>query len=294
MRMARSLLLLLAGALSATAEPKPLETFANCTFVPTAWADGDSFRIRTTTGAEHTVRLYGVDCLELHLGDDRNLSRLREQRRYFGITDVGKTSAESMAIARDLAQQAADLSARSLARPFTLHTRFSHGGGDPAFKRILGFITLADGRDLGALLVQQGLARSQGIITTLPDGTSVVEARGMLDDWELQALKKGRGIWARTDWEKLPAERQLQRKEKAEARIAAGEDGPAPDFKIDPNRATRQQLIDLDGIGDTLADRIIAERQKTRFLKAKDLLRIKGLTRATLRKIAPHLIFAEK
>jgi hypothetical protein len=53
MRRARSLLLLFAGALSATAEPKPLETFANCTVVPTAWADGDSFRIRTTTGAEN-------------------------------------------------------------------------------------------------------------------------------------------------------------------------------------------------------------------------------------------------
>ena len=204
--------------LPATAAPKPLEKFENCTFVPTEWADGDSFRIKTATGEEHTIRLYGVDCLELHVaGNDRNLDRLREQRRYFGITDAGKNNEESMKIAAALAKQAAEFTAKSLQAPFTLHTRFSDGGGDPNFERIYGFITLADGKDLGSVLVQQGLARASGIISTMPDGMSVVEARGMLQDLEIQALKKDRGIWAKTNWEKLPAERQLQRREKAEA-----------------------------------------------------------------------------
>lgn len=250
----RMLPALLAGLLSfADAAPKPLQTIKGCTFIPTEWADGDSFRIKTPDGTEHTIRLYGADCLELHVAnDDRNLARLREQRRYFGITDAGKNNQESMKIALALAKEAADLTAKSLHAPFTLSTRFPDGGGDPNFKRIYGYITLAEGKDLGSVLVQQGWARAKGIISTMPDGMSVEEARGMLQDLEIQALKRDCGIWAKTNWDNLPAERHLQREKKAEADIAKDQNGPGPDFKIDPNTATRKQLIDLDGIGEAL------------------------------------------
>ncbi len=266
MRIAHSLVLFFALFLPATAAPKPLRKFENCTLVPTAWADGDSFRIKTANGEEHTIRLYGVDCLELHVaGNDRNLARLREQRSYFGITAVGKNLKESMKIAAEFAKEGADFTAKSLQAPFTLHTRFSDGAGDPNFERVLGFITLADGKDLGSTLVEHGLARAKGIISTMPDGMSIEEARGMLQDLEIQALKKDRGIWAKTNWDKLPAERQLQRRQKAEAKIAKNQNAPVPDFKIDPNTATREELIDLKGIEDILADRIIEERKKGPF-----------------------------
>ena len=284
---------LLAGLLPfAEAAPKPLQTIKGCTFIPTDWADGDSFRIKTPDGTEHTIRLYGVDCLELHVAnDDRNLARLREQCRYFGITDAGKNNEESMKIALALAKEASDLTAKSLHAPFTLSTRFSDGGGDPNFERIYGFITLTDGKDLGSVLVQQGWARAKGIISTMPDGMSVVEARGMLQDLEIQALKKDRGIWAKTNWDKLPVERRLQRKEKAEADIAKDQHGPGPDFKLDPNTATREQLINLDGIGDALADRIIAERTKAPFAKPEDLQRVPGISPKTLDKFRRNLEF---
>jgi hypothetical protein len=41
------IVLFFALLLPATAAPKPLEKFENCTLVPTDWADGDSFRIRS-------------------------------------------------------------------------------------------------------------------------------------------------------------------------------------------------------------------------------------------------------
>jgi endonuclease YncB( thermonuclease family) len=288
------IVLFFAFFLPVTAAPKPLQKFENCTLVPTDWADGDSFRIRTAAGEEHTIRLYGVDCLELHVaGDDRNIARLREQRRYFGITNAGKNNEESMMIAKALAKEAADFTAKSLQAPFTLHTRFSDGGGDPDFQRFYGYVTLADGKDLGSLLVQQGLARAKGIISTMPDGTPVVEARGMLQDLEIQALKKDRGMWAKTNWDQLPAERQLQRKEIAEAQIAKNQNAPGPDFTINPNLAARKELIALKGIGDILADRVIEERKKAPFIKAEDLLRVKGLNKTTLENIRPHLVFPE-
>ena len=34
------------------------QTFKNCTFVPTNWADGDSFQIKKTDGKLMTIRLY--------------------------------------------------------------------------------------------------------------------------------------------------------------------------------------------------------------------------------------------
>ena len=73
------------------APPKPLVLLRNCSFVPTAWADGDSFRIKTAAGEEHTIRLYGADCMEWHIGDDTDARRLRAQRRYFGITEAASS-----------------------------------------------------------------------------------------------------------------------------------------------------------------------------------------------------------
>jgi competence protein ComEA len=271
--------------LPVTAAPNPLDNFEGCTLVLTDWADGDSFRVKTAAGQEHTVRLYGVDCIELHVdGNDRNLDRLREQRRYFGITDAGKNNEESMKIALSLAKEAADFTAKSLQKPFTLHTRFADGGGDPNFKRILGFVTLADGKDLGSVLVQQGLARAKGIISTMPDGTSVVEARGMLQDLEIQALKKDRGIWARTDWDKLPVERRLQRKETAEAKIVKDQNAPGLEAKINPNTASLDELMMIPGIAEITADAIIKGRP---YANMADLLKVRGIGPKTLEKFAP-------
>lgn len=275
----------------ALAAPKPMQTFEGCKLIPFEWADGDSFKIKTAKGDEMTIRLYAVDCLELHPEGDRNGDRLREQRRYFGISDAGKNLKESVEIANSFAKQAADFTAQSLRKPFTLHTRFSSGGGDPRFKRFLGFITLADGSDLGSTLVRRGLARTLGTYSSTPDGKTLKEAKGMLRDLEIHALKNDVGIWARTNWDKLPTERQQLRKEKAEAEITKKLNAPSSDFKINPNVVSKKELMDLEGIGETLADRIIEERKKAPFLKADDLLRVKQLTKPTLEKIRPHLVF---
>lgn len=229
--------------------------------------------------------------MELHLGDERNIIRLRDQRRYFGIYEVGKSDEESMKIALDVAHEAKNFTAKCLMKPFTLNTRFTDGRGSPEFPRFYGFITLQDGRDLGTVLVQEGLARAVGTISTMPDGRSMAESREMLRDFEIQALKKGRGIWAKTNWDKLPAERQILRKEKAEAKIAKKLNAPPPDFKINPNKATKSQLIALDGIGEILAERIISEREKASFKNIEDLGKAVNLKKSVMEMIKPHLDF---
>ncbi len=39
---------------------QPLVELRKCKLVPTEWADGDSFEIKTEDGSQHTVRLYGA------------------------------------------------------------------------------------------------------------------------------------------------------------------------------------------------------------------------------------------
>jgi competence protein ComEA len=267
---------------------EPLSKLENCTFVPADWADGDSFQIKTATGDAHTVRLYGVDCLEWHVHTDSDSRRLSTQRRYFGITAAAPTVAKSIELAKDFGKAAGEKTAALLAKPFTVHTRFSDARGDGRHKRIYGFVTCADGSDLAATLVKAGLARAYGVDAQTPDGKSAKESAAALADLELQAAKRGVGIWARTDWDKLPVERFQQRQEDEETDLAIAKRPLPAGFKLDPNTAARDDLMKLSGIGEVMANRIITGRP---YQKLSDLLEVDGIGPETLKKLAPHLIF---
>ena len=260
-----------------------LVAIEGCTLVPADWADGDSFRIRTPAGDEHTVRLYGVDCPEHHVNGETDARRLRSQRRYFGIAEVKPDAAASIEFAKRLAADATTETRRLLGRPFIVHTSFADGRGDGRFKRIYAFVTDATGGDLAEVLVSKGLARAYGVARGTPAGESGDEYRERLADLELQAAKRGIGIWAHTDWDKLPLERRLERLEDHELKQAI--DGAAPPpagFTIDPNTASRDDLMRLPGVGEALANRIIEHRPYKRVV---DLLEVDGIGPAKFREL---------
>jgi len=265
---------------------EPLQEFTNCTLVPTAWADGDSFLVRFPDGAERTVRLYGADCIEWHVTNATDERRLRGQRRYFGITQAAADPAASIALAKDYGRLAAEETARVLAQPFIVHTAFSDARGDGRYPRVYAFVTTSDGGDLATHLVEQGLARAFGVYRATPDGRTAAEYRARLADIELRAAKLGRGVWSKTDWDALPDERGEQRDDDAMVELAIGKAGLAPDEKINPNTAGRDELMKLPGIGEAMANRIIENRPYT---KKADLLNVPGIGPATLRKLMPHL-----
>ncbi|MFQ5579295.1 MAG: ComEA family DNA-binding protein [Nitrospiria bacterium] len=61
---------------------------------------------------------------------------------------------------------------------------------------------------------------------------------------------------------------------------------------IDVNIASQKELESLPGIGPKLAGAIIKDRlRKGRFLRAADLLRVKGIGPKRLEKIKPYLLF---
>ena len=251
-----------------------LEKFPACRMVQAAWADGDSFLIQTQRNEQHTIRLYGADCLELHVNDDTDARRLRAQRRYFGISEAGGSPQASIALAKETGNLAAAETARALAKPFTVYTAFADARGDARFKRVYAFVVTADGEDLGERLVRLGLARAFGVYRETPDGKHSDEYREKLRDLELRASKKENGIWAKTDWDKLPTERALQRTEDAELELATQSKKRVPTAVIDLNTASRDQLLAIPGVGDVTANRIIQGRP---YASLNDLGNVEGL-----------------
>ena len=286
-RIAGRLAVMLALLAGAPACPEELAAIEGCRLVPADWADGDSFRIRTSTGEEHTIRLYGVDCLEHHVSGETDARRLRSQRRYFGITEARPEAAASVEFAKQLAAQATAETRSVLAKPFTVHTSFADGRGDGRFQRIYAFVFDSQGRDLGAHLVSKGLARAYGVARATRLGESGNDYRERLADLQLQAAKRGVGIWAHTDWDKLPIERRLEREEDRELRSSIDGAAPPPEgFMLDPNTASRDDLMRLPGVGETLANRIIEHRPYQRVV---DLLEVEGIGPARFRELKAML-----
>ena len=77
-------------------------------------------------------------------------------------------------------------------------------------------------------------------------------------------------------------------------RAGRREPDPAPARRVlpalrplDVNRATEPELARLPGVGPTLASRIVAARP---FADVDDLRRVKGVRRATLERLRPHVV----
>lgn len=254
-----------------------MQTFENCRLETTEWADGDSFQVLLPDGRKQTVRLYGADCMEMHVqGDDSNARRLRDQRRYFGIADI--TLAKSMGVA------AKAETARLLEMPFTVQTAFADGRGDGRFGRVYAFVRTRDGKDLTATLVSMGLARAFGVTRQRPDGTPGDEWMQELKDLELTAARGGRGAWSHTDWEKLPAFRKEAREERMEIDEAKGVARAGENAPVDLNRAARDELMSLPGVGEKTANRIIGARP---FKNIEELANVPKLSKELVEKLKP-------
>ena len=267
-----------------------LQTFTGCTLVEADWADGDSFPVKLPDGKQVTARLYGADCIEWHVNDETLARRLRAQRRYFGIGSTD--AASSMKTARDFGKQASIRTRELLAKPFTIHTAFAGARGNGEKERAYAFVTTAEGKDLATILVDEGLARAFGVTRQLPDGTSGNEYRETLADLELTAAADRKGIWAATDWTKLPADRAEERKESTELQTVL-KDSQSTDA-IDPNTATAEELESLPGIGKKLTERILEARATAPIRSINDLLAIKGMTPKLVEAIAQKIQFTEK
>ncbi len=250
----------------------------------TQWADGDSFPVNITRDGkveEISARLYFVDCPETTSQNDNDATRLRSQARYFGVEEA----VDVLAIGKAATIRTREL----LAKPFTVHTKFSNAMGRSRKKRSYVMITLHDKRDLAAVLVQEGLARAFGTSHRRPDGAEGSEYKSLLADMELGAAMRKQGIWAKSDIDKLVKMRAQVRREQLElstfvrggAFSAVTRENP-----VDINNATREELKLLHGIGDGLSHQIVINRP---YKTIEDLKKVKGLGATTVNRLRPYL-----
>lgn len=281
LRAATLMALTLFSAIPASA----LQAITGCTLIDAPGNDGDSFRVRTPEDGEHIVRLYYADCPETTVGTETDARRVRDQTAYFGLPSHAETVA--------FGQQAADRVREALQEPFTIHTAFAHGGGRSAEGRIYAFVQTADGQDLAESLVREGLARAFGVRRETPEGVHHAEADQRMRDLELAAALGRKGVWARSDPERLIALRAERRAESAQLqeirddlRATAAPTGDPPNL----NAAARDELLLLPGIGSVRAQMIIDHRPYNDF---DDLLKIKGIGPATVNTLRRHARLTE-
>ncbi len=183
----RSLCLFLFAFLSplaAHAASKPFQKIEACRWKADRWNDGDSFHAITgDAGKEIVARLYFVDTPE---AETAYRDRLDEQAGYWRITREQAVT---------IAHEAAAFTAKQLAAPFTVWTRWRSALGRSALGRVYCIIITAEARDLNELLVENGLARIYGTRTTLPDGRDSRKYLARLTELEAKAKQAKRGAW---------------------------------------------------------------------------------------------------
>lgn len=257
-----------------------LQRFSNAQLINNPANDGDSFLVEANGKSFH-VRLYFVDCPETSISSNSDAQRVREQTRYFGLSDVARTI--------HFGNEAKTFVERILAKPFTVHTAFASALGRSAKGRIYGFIITSDGNDLASLLVKNGFARTHGIGRKTPDGISRAEMIERLRDFEISAILKRVGIWSESDPDRIAELRAKQRSEDQELKELQSQvkKAKSPQGLLDLNTATEKELQSIKGIGPVLASRIIAGRP---YKSVDDLLKVKGIGQNKFEKIRPYFV----
>jgi competence ComEA-like helix-hairpin-helix protein len=261
-----------------------LQMFSNGRLINDPANDGDSFLVEVNGKSFH-VRLYFVDCPETLIAFTGDAQRVREQTRYFGLSDAKRTI--------HFGNEAKTFVDHVLVKPFTVHTALASALGRSSKGRVYGFITTADGNDLASLLVKNGFARTHGIGRKTPDGISHDEMVKRLQDFEISAMLKRVGIWSESDPDRIAGLRSKQRSEDRELQEVRDQvtKAKSPQGLVDLNTASEKELQSIKGIGPVLAERIIAGRP---YRTVDDLLKVKGIGPKKLENIRPYFVVGKK
>jgi competence ComEA-like helix-hairpin-helix protein len=261
-----------------------LQMFSNARLINDPANDGDSFLVETNGKSFH-VRLYFIDCPEISTSSKSDARRVREQTRYFGLSDATRTI--------HFGNEAKTFVEHVLVKAFTVHTAFASALGRSSKGRVYGFITTADGNDLGSLLIKNGFARTYGMGRKTPNGVSRNEMIERLRDLEISAMLKRIGIWSESDPDRIAELRAKQRSEEHELQELQNrvKKAKSPQGLLNLNTATGKELQSIKGIGPVLAERIIAGRP---YKTVDDLIKVKGIGQKRFEKFRHYFVVGKE
>lgn len=156
-------------------------TITGCRFLDSKYYDADSFHV-VCGGDEKIFRLYFVDAPET----DFRFGRLYRQSEYFAASEE---------YVLEIGKEATSYVSALLTNTLTIHTKWARAGGQSRLPRFYAVVDV-DGRDLAALLVENGFARVFGARTTYPDGTKSKDVELNLRTLEDRARRNRVGIWS--------------------------------------------------------------------------------------------------
>lgn len=258
-----------------------LTVYRNCVLVDHEYNDADSFMVSTGKDQIH-LRLYFVDSPEKYVGAPHDARRVQEQARYFGVENP-----QSIIY---LGEQASAFTRKALSRPFTVYTAHSRALGGSGSKRYYGFVVTAEGYDLGELLVENGLGRNYGVSRQNYAGVSHADVELHLRDLEIVAMLKRRGAWEISNPELLVQFRAQQRQEKQALQALMSSATRLLDSPVNINKAAKNELERIPGIGPVTAGRIIEARP---FKSLNDLKNVHGIGEKLLERILPYVSIEE-
>lgn len=246
------------------------EVLEGCRLLNASLNDGDSFLV-AHKDQRFIVRLYFVDCPETH---DTYINRVRDQARYFSISETTVLSA---------GKRASAYTRNFLQDGFTVITQWDDARGGKQ-SRYFALVHKAD-QMLSSELVRNGLARIYGMPAqnSWPDGVAPHRYLGQLKQCERNAQRNSIGIWG--DASGSP---QLIGLNQLEAGIEGSALGTvhkatittqSRTSKLILNTASAADLDTLPGIGPALAAAIIAARP---IQAVDDLATISGITLAKI------------
>jgi DNA uptake protein ComE-like DNA-binding protein/endonuclease YncB( thermonuclease family) len=288
------------------------EMLKDCRLIDNKSNDGDSFHVRAN-GEEFIFRLYHVDAPESET-DSAVADRISEQAAHFGITEEQTLRGGEMAKI---------FTKKALSQPFVVATRFQKAMGRSKLQRYYAVVLVGGDTDLAEMLVRAGLARAHGQVVDAPKGKRMA---GYVD-LEKTAKVNRVGLYGGNSPTVAEAEPEAASSKGYVTDMGAGaimddifapvvtggvisspstqanqivkewtQDAIAPrpagdesrGGKLNVNTASKQELVELPGVGEVIAERIIQSRP---YSSLDDLSEVEGLGPKKISRIAPLVAF---
>ncbi|MDF1823881.1 MAG: helix-hairpin-helix domain-containing protein [Verrucomicrobiales bacterium] len=239
--------------------------------------------VKLPDGRTEVFRLYYVDCIETIVTTDSDKRRLRDQGRYFGVSNFRKVI--------EFGREGTRFREKALSKPFTVTTSFAKALGRSSKPRYYAFVSTSENHDLARELVENGLARNFGVRRETPTGIHRDDYEDFLSDVEFVAAIRKKGVWSESSPESIIEMRERHRKELRELEDLEESLNPPP--LTEPISINEGSLEELERAGFRAhqARNVLEHREVKPIQNFADLDSVDQIGEKTIHKVKDNIFF---